>query len=56
MPHSLRAKIQLLVLLGATLALASGCIWWGPRGGGYRDGGYHDGHDRGWHDGDGDRR
>jgi hypothetical protein len=48
MPHSLRSKIQLLILLGATLAAASGCIWWGPRGGGYRDG------DRGWH-GDGDR-
>jgi hypothetical protein len=51
MPHSLRAKILLFVLLGATLALASGCIWWGPRGRGYRDGGYHDG-GREWHDGD----
>jgi hypothetical protein len=53
MPNSLRSRIQLLLLLGATLALASGCIWWGPRGGGFRDGdrGWHDG-DRGWHDGD----
>jgi hypothetical protein len=54
MPNSLRAKIQLLLLLGATLALASGCIWWGPRGGGYRDGdrGWHGDGGHGWHDGD----
>jgi hypothetical protein len=58
MPNSLRAKFQLFVLLGLTLALASGCIWWGPRGGGFRDGdrggdrGWHDGGDRGGHDGD----
>jgi hypothetical protein len=60
MPNNLRGKIQLLILLGATLVLASGCIWWGPRGEGYRD---HDGRGEGrgfeHHDGDrqdGDRR
>jgi hypothetical protein len=59
MPNSLRARIQLFVLLGITLAVASGCIWWGPRGEGFRDGGgegrgfeHHEDHDRGWHDGD----
>jgi hypothetical protein len=57
MPSTLRAKIQLLVLLGATLALATGCIWWGPRGGGWRDGGgWHDGDRGGRGDHDGDRR
>lgn len=54
MPSSLRSKLQLLLLLGITLAVASGCIWWGPHGGGFRDGdrGFRDGGDRGWHDGD----
>jgi hypothetical protein len=54
MPNSLRSKLQLFVLLGLTLVVASGCIWWGPRGGGFRDGdrGWHDGGDRGGHDGD----
>lgn len=42
--------LLLLLLLGASLFIASGCIWWGPRG--YRGHGFRGGDERGWHDGD----
>jgi hypothetical protein len=43
--------LGLIALASAGAAAMSGCIWWGPRGGGWHGGGggWHGGGGGGWH-------